>query len=84
MLDERFVMDDWDLDDDDLIPGTCAECGRYERLLHFLNVDMLCPKCAAQQSVQADYLPCGHPKEAALQMEFGSWSCQMCKAANSR
>jgi hypothetical protein len=39
---------------------------------------------AAQQGVQADCLPCGHPKEAAMQMEFGSWSCQMCKAANSR
>jgi hypothetical protein len=67
MLDERFVMDDWDLDDDDLIPGTCAECGRYERLLHFLNADMLCPKCAAQQSVQAD---------GATLCEHGKGHCQ--------
>ena len=37
MLDERFAVVDWDLDDDSLIAGTCIECGRYERLLRFLN-----------------------------------------------
>lgn len=44
-----------------------------------------CAKCESRLTKRAaDCLPCGHPKEAALQMEFGSWSCQMCKAANSR
>ena len=46
--------------------------------------DLLREWQSAQQGVQSDCSPCGHPKEAALQMEFGSWSCQMCKAANSR
>jgi len=46
-MDERFAVPDFDLDDDDPVVGDCVECFKHSRLL---NVDMLCPKCVAQQS----------------------------------
>jgi hypothetical protein len=79
-MDERFAVPDFDLEDDDPIAGECFECHRYSRLL---DVDMLCPKCAAQQSVQSDLLPCGHDGSEHKELSSLVYGCAIC-AATSR
>lgn len=36
---------------------------------------------AAQQSVQADVMPCGHPQSAVVEADEGTAYCSLCEAS---